>query len=228
MLVLGCDLTGPGRSSQDGRHHRHVSAAGSSRNGRVVRAGARPVRHSVPRLGVRMDMLDGPAESAKPLDAGDYDLEGKHFQLKDARCDRSPCRSICARYRGSGERRTLRIVAEHGDIGTCLRDVPSTGTSSKCSPDTVATSAPSHPTAQVLTFRALLDEDEEAAQDRARDLFGDPMPELSEDDDRGHAEHAAESRPAYADLGVGDFLLGSMIRSTGRRSTSSLAPWRRR
>ena len=62
-----------------------------------------------------------------------------------------------------------------------------------------------------LTFRAVLDEDEQAAQERARELFGDPPPErLQKMLVVGTPEQCVERLRPYADLGVGDFLLGSM------------------
>jgi alkanesulfonate monooxygenase SsuD/methylene tetrahydromethanopterin reductase-like flavin-dependent oxidoreductase (luciferase family) len=62
-----------------------------------------------------------------------------------------------------------------------------------------------------LTFRAVLDEDEQAAQDRCRALYGDPPPErLSKMLIVGTPEQCVERLRAYADLGAGDFLLGAL------------------
>jgi alkanesulfonate monooxygenase SsuD/methylene tetrahydromethanopterin reductase-like flavin-dependent oxidoreductase (luciferase family) len=62
-----------------------------------------------------------------------------------------------------------------------------------------------------LTFRALLDENEQAARERARARFGDPMPErLQKMMIVGTPEQCVERLRGYADLGVGDFLLGSL------------------
>ena len=62
-----------------------------------------------------------------------------------------------------------------------------------------------------LTFRALLDEDEQAARERAHELHGDPLPErLQKMMIVGTPEQCVEKLRAYADLGVGDFLLGAM------------------
>ena len=62
-----------------------------------------------------------------------------------------------------------------------------------------------------LTFRAMLDEDEGVARERARELHGDPLPErLQRMMIVGTPEQCIERLRAYADLGVGDFLLGAM------------------
>jgi alkanesulfonate monooxygenase SsuD/methylene tetrahydromethanopterin reductase-like flavin-dependent oxidoreductase (luciferase family) len=62
-----------------------------------------------------------------------------------------------------------------------------------------------------LTFRALLDDDEQAARDRARELHGDPLPErLQKMMIVGTPEQCVERLRAYGNLGVGDFLLGAL------------------
>jgi alkanesulfonate monooxygenase SsuD/methylene tetrahydromethanopterin reductase-like flavin-dependent oxidoreductase (luciferase family) len=62
-----------------------------------------------------------------------------------------------------------------------------------------------------LTFRAVLDEDERAARERARQLYGDPPPErLQKMMIVGTPEQCVERLRSYADLGVGDFLLGAL------------------
>jgi len=62
-----------------------------------------------------------------------------------------------------------------------------------------------------LAFRALLDEDERAARERARELYGDPMPErLQKMMIVGTPEQCVERLRAYGELGVGDYLLGAL------------------
>jgi alkanesulfonate monooxygenase SsuD/methylene tetrahydromethanopterin reductase-like flavin-dependent oxidoreductase (luciferase family) len=62
-----------------------------------------------------------------------------------------------------------------------------------------------------LTFRAVLDEDEQEAHERARELYGDPPPErLQKMLIVGTPDQCVERLGAYADLGVGDFLLGAL------------------
>ncbi len=70
-----------------------------------------------PGVGERMDRLD---ESIRVMKAlwGDEPatFEGKHFQLRDAECYPKPVqRPLPLLVGGGGERRTLRIVAEHAD-----------------------------------------------------------------------------------------------------------------
>ena len=114
---------------------------------------------------------------------------------------------------GSGERRTLRIVAEHGDIWNMFYgDVDEyrhkldvlAGHCADVGRDPADVR-------KSLTFRAVLDEDEQEARDRARGLYGDPLPErLRKMMVVGTPEQCVERLGAYADLGVGDFLLGAM------------------
>jgi Luciferase-like monooxygenase len=80
-----------------------------------------------------------------------------------------------------------------------------------------------------LNFRAVLDEGERAARERVRELYGDPPPErLRNMMVVGTPEECVERLRRYAELGVGDFLLGRSLRSTGRRSSLCPARWRRR
>jgi alkanesulfonate monooxygenase SsuD/methylene tetrahydromethanopterin reductase-like flavin-dependent oxidoreductase (luciferase family) len=62
-----------------------------------------------------------------------------------------------------------------------------------------------------LTFRSILDEDERGAQERVREIYGGPPPERLRDMMVvGTPEQCVERLRRYADLGVGDFLLGSL------------------
>jgi alkanesulfonate monooxygenase SsuD/methylene tetrahydromethanopterin reductase-like flavin-dependent oxidoreductase (luciferase family) len=114
---------------------------------------------------------------------------------------------------GAGERRTLRIVAEHGDVwNTFYGDVDEY----RHKLDVLAghcgdVGRDPADVRKSLTFRALLDEDERAARDRAHALFGDPLPErLQKMMIIGTPDQCVERLQRYAELGVGDFLLGSM------------------
>jgi F420-dependent oxidoreductase-like protein len=168
-----------------------------------------------PPIGVRMDMLDEACRIMRSLWTQETTtFVGKHYRLEDARLEPKPLQErLPLVIGGSGERRTLRIVAEHGDIWNTfygdldhyrhLLDV----LARHCAdvgrdPADVRKS---------LTFRAILDEDERAAQERVREIYGGPPPErLRNMMVVGTPEQCVERLRRYADLGVGDFLLGSL------------------
>jgi F420-dependent oxidoreductase-like protein len=168
-----------------------------------------------PPIGVRMDMLDEACRIIRSLWTNETTtFVGKHYRLEDARLEPKPLQErLPLVIGGSGERRTLRIVAEHGDIWNTfygdldhyrhLLDV----LARHCAdvgrdPADVRKS---------LTFRAILDEDERAAQERVREMYGGPPPErLRNMMVVGTPEQCVERLRRYVDLGVGDFLLGSL------------------
>jgi F420-dependent oxidoreductase-like protein len=168
-----------------------------------------------PPIGVRMDMLDEACRIIRSLWTNETTtFVGKHYRLEDARLEPKPLQErLPLVIGGSGERRTLRIVAEHGDIWNTfygdldhyrhLLDV----LARHCAdvgrdPADVRKS---------LTFRAILDEDERAAQERVREIYGGPPPErLRNMMVVGTPEQCVERLRRYVDLGVGDFLLGSL------------------
>jgi alkanesulfonate monooxygenase SsuD/methylene tetrahydromethanopterin reductase-like flavin-dependent oxidoreductase (luciferase family) len=169
-----------------------------------------------PRIGVRMDMLDESCRIIRSLWTQETTtFEGKHFQLKDARLEPKPVQAqLPLVIGGAGERRTLRIVAEHGDIwNTFYGDVDEyrhkldvlgrhCGEVGRDPADV----------RKSLTFRAILDDDERAARKRAAELHGDPLPErLQKMMIVGTPEQCVDRLRAYAELGVGDFLLGALV-----------------
>ena len=167
-----------------------------------------------PRIGVRMDMLDEACHILRSLWTRETTtFEGKHFQLKDARLEPKPVQErLPLVIGGSGERRTLRIVAEHADIwngfygdldeyrhklDVLARHCADVGRD----PADVRKS---------LTYRAILDEDEQAAHERVREIYGGAPPErIREMMIVGTPEQCVERLRGYADVGVGDFLLGA-------------------
>jgi len=168
-----------------------------------------------PRIGVRMDMLDEACRIMRSLWTQETTtFEGRHFQLKDARMEPKPVQEhLPLVIGGSGERRTLRIVAEHGDIWNSffgdedhyrhLLDVLG-GHCSDVGRDPAAVR-------KSLTFRAILREDDGSARERVRELYGGELPErLRNMMIVGTPEQAVERLRPYADLGVGDFLLGAL------------------
>jgi F420-dependent oxidoreductase-like protein len=168
-----------------------------------------------PRIGVRMDMLDEACRILRGLWTQDkFTFEGKHFQLKDALCEPKPVQDhLPLVIGGSGERRTLRIVAEHGDIWNTFfgdldhyrhlvevlgRHCADVGRD----PSDVR---------QSLTFRAVLADTEAEARQRAEEIYEGPPPErLRNMMVIGTVEQCIEELRPYAELGAGDFLLGSM------------------
>ena len=123
-----------------------------------------------PRIGVRMDMLDEACRIMRSMWTRETTtFEGRHFQVKDARCEPKPVQEhLPLVVGGSGERRTLRIVAEHGDIWNTFYGDPGhyrhllDVLARHCAdmgrdPGDVRKS---------LTFRAVLDDDEASARER--------------------------------------------------------------
>ena len=69
----------------------------------------------MPRLGVRMDMLDEACRVVKALwREPRANFAGEHYTLTEAKCEPKPLQDPMPLWiGGSGEKRTLRIVAEH-------------------------------------------------------------------------------------------------------------------
>jgi F420-dependent oxidoreductase-like protein len=68
-----------------------------------------------PRIGVRLDMLDEACRVMRALwTESRASFSGRHYTLTEARCEPKPLQSPMPLWiGGSGEKRTLRIVAEH-------------------------------------------------------------------------------------------------------------------
>jgi alkanesulfonate monooxygenase SsuD/methylene tetrahydromethanopterin reductase-like flavin-dependent oxidoreductase (luciferase family) len=168
-----------------------------------------------PRIGVRMDMLDEACRIVRSLWTQETTtFEGKHFRLTDARLEPKPVQEhLPLVIGGAGERRTLRIVAEHGDIWNTFYGDEDEYRHKLDVLDGHCADVGRDPAdvRKSLTFRAVLDEDERAARERAAELYGDPLPDrLKKMMIVGTPDQCVERLRAYADLGVGDFLLGQL------------------
>jgi F420-dependent oxidoreductase-like protein len=169
-----------------------------------------------PRIGQRMDMLDEACRVVRSLWTNETTtFEGRHFQLSDARCEPKPVQAHLPLWiGGTGERRTLRIAAEHADgwnmfltaedeyrhkLDVLARHCADVGRD------------PAEIRKQ-LVFRAVLGEDEAEARERGRKRAA----ALGIEDEQfraqwivGTPEQCAERLSPYVALGVGDLLLFS-------------------
>jgi F420-dependent oxidoreductase-like protein len=165
-----------------------------------------------PRIGVRMDMLDEACRVIRGLWTQErVSFAGEHYVLDDARMEPKPLQArLPLIVGGDGERRTLRIVAEHADVwntglgeletfrhklGVLARHCADVGRD----PAEIRTS---------LTFRAVLAEDDAALKERRRELAAG----LPIDASRflfTTPERLVERILRFAELGARDFVLAA-------------------
>jgi F420-dependent oxidoreductase-like protein len=167
-----------------------------------------------PRIGVRMDMLDEACRIVKALWTQETaTVAGEHFSVQDARCEPKPLQSPLPLWiGGSGEKRTLRIVAEHadgwdtffGDVAEYQHKLDVLGR--HCAdvgrdPATIR---------KQVVLRAILGDTEAEANDRAReraDAAGLDVAQMIEGMVVGTPEQCAARLEDHRRLGVADFLL---------------------
>ena len=170
--------------------------------------------YDFPAIGVRMDMLDDACRIVHALWTQERaTVEGKHFAVRDALCEPKPLQDPMPLWiGGSGERRTLRIVAEHatgwntffGDLAEYQHKL-----------DVLARHCadvgrdPAEIRKQVV-LRAVLDDTEAGARDRLREqaaIRGVDAEQYGEGMIVGTPEQCAERLTGHRDVGVGDFLV---------------------
>jgi alkanesulfonate monooxygenase SsuD/methylene tetrahydromethanopterin reductase-like flavin-dependent oxidoreductase (luciferase family) len=165
-----------------------------------------------PRIGVRMDMLDEACRVMRGLWTEErFSFDGEHYKLEDAQMDPKPLQArLPLLIGGSGEKRTLRIVAEHADVwNTGLHEIETFRhkldvLGRHCEdvgrdPGEIRKS---------LTFRAVLAEDEAALRARRRELA--PTLALEEPDFLFLTpQQCVERILPFAELGAGDFVLSA-------------------
>src|SRR5919201_1668926 len=163
-----------------------------------------------PRLGVRMDMLDESCRVLRGLWSEErFSFTGEHYRLEDAQMSPKPLQArLPLIIGGAGEKRTLRIVAEHADVwNTGLGELETF----RHKLDVLARHCEDvgrdpGEIRKSLTFRAVLAEDAAALERRRREatlplepsrvLFVTP-------------EQLVERMLPFAELGAGDFLLSA-------------------
>jgi F420-dependent oxidoreductase-like protein len=164
-----------------------------------------------PRIGIRMDMLDETCRIMRGLWTRErFSFEGKHFRLTDAQMDPKPVQDhLPLVIGGSGERRTLRIVAEHADVwNTFLGDVEQYRHKLEVLERHCAdVGRDPGDIRKSLTFRAVLREDERAVEERRRELG--PGASARGMTFLGTPDQCVERLRPFAALGGGDFLLAA-------------------
>jgi F420-dependent oxidoreductase-like protein len=169
-----------------------------------------------PPIGVRMDMLDDACRILRALwTEKRATVEGRQFAVRDALAEPKPLQDPLPLWiGGSGEKRTLRIVAEHANGWNTFFGDPA---EYQHKLDVLARHCadvgrdPGDIRKQVVV-RAILGETEDEARERLREAAGRAGVEpdaLAEGMVVGTPEQCAERLIAHRAMGVGDFLLSA-------------------
>jgi F420-dependent oxidoreductase-like protein len=152
----------------------------------------------MPRLGVRMDMLDEACRVVKGLwTEPRANFSGEHYTLTEAQCNPKPVQAPMPLWiGGSGERRTLRIVAEHATGWNTFFGDPAEYRHKLDVLERHCADVGRDPSEirKQIVIRAVLAEHEGEARSADGAFAGTP-------------EQLAELLTAHKEMGVGDFLL---------------------
>ena len=168
-----------------------------------------------PRIGERMDMLDEACRICRSLWTEEQTtFEGRHYQLREAWCEPKPLQEPMPLWiGGSGERRTLRIVAEHA-TGWNTFLMPHDEYRHKLDVLERHCADVGRDPGEIrkqLVFRAALGESEAEADERLRErasVLRLDVDAMRETWIAGTPEQCVERlRPYAMELGVGDFVL---------------------
>ena len=167
-----------------------------------------------PGIGERMDMLDEACHVVRSLWTNHRTtFEGRHYRLRDALCEPKPVQERLPLWiGGSGERRTLRIVAEHADGWNTFVSTPEQYRHKLDVLESHCRDVGRDPTEirKQLVFRAILGEDEREAEERLRERAArtrvDPE-ELRAKMIVAEPERCVEQLRPYLDVGARDFLV---------------------
>jgi len=180
-----------------------------------------------PPIGQRMDMLDEAARIVRSLwTEHRTTFEGRHYQLRDALCEPKPLQEhLPLLIGGSGERRTLRIAAEHADGWNTLQ-MPLDEYRHKLEVLERHCADVGRDPAEIrkqLVFPLLLARTEAEAEERLRERaagLGVDAEELRSQLLVATPEQCVEQLLPYVELGVRDVLM--MARPPGDRRTMAL------
>jgi F420-dependent oxidoreductase-like protein len=168
-----------------------------------------------PRIGDRMDMLDDACRIVRAMTTDELaTVEGKHWSVTAARCEPKPVQArLPIIIGGSGEKRTLRIVAEHADgWNTFFGDIAEYQHKLDVLEHHCADVGrdPAEIRKQVV-LRAVLDDTEAAARDRAAEMAAAAGVAVEQYVTPGMVvgtpEQCAARLEDHCRLGVEDFLL---------------------